>query len=211
MLVPTLELEKKAFNSGYKNIAGIDEAGRGPLAGPVVVAAVILGRNWCNKQFIIDSKQLNIKRRERLFETITNQALAFKIVSISPKEIDKLNILQATLLGMARCLERIEPQPDYVLVDGNHYPKTKIKGEAIIKGDCISKSIAAASVLAKVTRDRFMIKNGKLFPEWFFEKHKGYPTKLHREMILKYGLTPLHRKSFKLKPVQINFFEKKTS
>jgi len=205
MPIPNLEIEKKALARGFKYIAGVDEAGRGPLAGPVVVAAVILGDNWDDGHLLDDSKKLTAQKREHLFETISNEALAHKIVSITPKEIDKLNVLQATLLGMLRCLKEISPFPDYVLVDGNHYPKTTINGEALVKGDSKSKSIAAASILAKVTRDRFMIKKAKQFPEWGFDQHKGYPTKHHKEMILKYGLTPLHRKSFKLNPVQLYF------
>ena len=114
--------------------------------------------------------------------------------------------MQATLYGMHRCIMGMKPFPDYALVDGNFFPRIHIKGKAVIKGDSISKSIAAASILAKVTRDRFMINSAKHFPNWSFEKHKGYPTKLHRELILKHGLTPLHRKSFKIKPVQLNLF-----
>ena len=206
MPIPNLEIEKKALARGFKYIAGVDEAGRGPLAGPVVVAAVILGDNWDDGHLLNDSKKLTAQKREHLFEIISNEALAHKIVSITPKEIDKLNVLQATLLGMLRCLKEISPFPDYVLVDGNHYPKTTINGEALVKGDNKSKSIAAASILAKVTRDRFMIKKAKQFPEWGFDQHKGYPTKHHKEMILKYGLTPLHRKSFKLNSVQLCLF-----
>ena len=197
--LPTLELENIALAKGYKNIAGVDEAGRGPLAGPVVVASVILGGNWSNEYQINDSKRLSTKKREQLYDIVVKKAQAFKIVLISPKEIDRLNILQATLLGMIRCLNEIKPTPDYALVDGSFYPKTKIKGKTIIKGDKLSKSIAAASILAKVTRDRFMINSAKKFPEWAFEKHKGYPTDLHKKLILKYGLTPLHRKSFKIR------------
>ena len=139
-----------------------------------------------------------------MFELICSEAQAFKIVSISPEEIDRLNILQATLFGMYRCLEEIAPAPDYALVDGNKYPQTKVPGEAVIKGDALSKSIAAASILAKVTRDRLMVENAKLYPEWGFERHKGYPTKLHREAIAEHGLTPLHRRSFRLKAVQMS-------
>ena len=156
MLVPTLELEKKALARGFKHVVGIDEAGRGPMAGPVVVAAVILGPNWNDEYQINDSKKLSYKKRDQYYKIIVDKALAYKIVSISPDEIDRLNILQATLYGMAKCLKEIKPMPDYVLVDGNHFPKTKIKGETVIKGDTRSKSIAAASILAKVTRDRFM-------------------------------------------------------
>ena len=206
MQEPNLDLEKKAHEKGFNYVAGVDEAGRGPLAGPVVVASVILGEKWNENHSLNDSKKLSKQKRERLFDIIINEALSFKIVSISSMEIDKLNILQATLLGMFRCISEIKPSPDYVLVDGNHYPKTIIKGEAIIRGDSKSKSIAAASILAKVVRDRFMIDSSKHFPEWSFEKHKGYPTALHRQLIAKYGLTTLRRKSFNFKQVQMNLF-----
>ena len=203
-LVPTLKLEESAAGRGFRNIAGVDEAGRGPLAGPVVVAAVILGKDWNAGHPLDDSKKLSLQKREQLFELICNEALAFKIVSISPQEIDRLNILQATLFGMCRCLTEITPPPDYVLVDGNQYPQTTVPGEVVIKGDARSKSIAAASILAKVTRDKLMVENAKLYPEWGFEFHKGYPTKLHREAIAQHGLTPLHRRSFKHKPWRIS-------
>ncbi|MCH2269648.1 MAG: ribonuclease HII [SAR324 cluster bacterium] len=203
-LVPTLEFETAALNRGFRNIAGVDEAGRGPLAGPVVVAAVILGEAWNTGHPLDDSKRLSAQKRECLFDLVCSEAQAFKIVSISPQEIDRLNILQATLFGMYRCLTEIEPAADYALVDGNHYPHTKVPGETVIKGDARSKSIAAASILAKVTRDRIMLENAARYPEWGFESHKGYPTKMHREAIAKYGLTPLHRKSFRLKPVQMS-------
>jgi len=196
---PTLELEKAAACRGFEKIAGVDEAGRGPLAGPVVAAAVILGDQWNDNHPLNDSKRLSAKNREQLFDVICSEALAIKIVSISAEEIDRLNILQATLFCMLRCITEIELSPDYVLVDGNFYPKTKIQGEAVVKGDGRSKSIAAASILAKVTRDRFMVKHAKRYPEWGFEHHKGYPTKKHREAIEKYGFSPLHRRSFQLK------------
>tara|TARA_Y100001970_G_C14251975_1_gene872509 strand:- start:5745 stop:6377 length:633 start_codon:yes stop_codon:yes gene_type:complete len=208
MLEPNLDLEKEAAKKGFNCIAGLDEAGRGPLAGPVVVACVILGKNWCYNDSINDSKKISKKKRESLYEFITKNALSFKIVSISSEEIDKMNILQATLHGMSRCLAEIRPVPDYVLVDGNRFPNTNIRGKAVVRGDSISKSIAAASILAKVTRDRFMIDLSKQFPEWSFDKHKGYPTKLHKKLILKYGSTPLHRKSFKIKHFQENFLVK---
>ena len=198
-LSPTLELEKAALSLGFQHIAGVDEAGRGPLAGPVIVAAVVLGKDWNADHPLNDSKKLSTKKREQMFEVICSEALAYKIISISVEEIDRMNILQATLHGMFRCLTEIEPFPDYALVDGNHFPRTTIQGEVVIKGDCRSKSIAAASIMAKVTRDRMMVENAKRYPEWCFECHKGYPTKLHREAIEKYGLSPLHRRSFSLK------------
>lgn len=196
---PTLELETAAQDRGFQQVAGVDEAGRGPLAGPVMVAAVILGKDWNAEHPLNDSKKLSSTKREQLFEVICSEALAFKIVSISAEEIDRLNILQATLHGMLRCLTEIEPAPDYALVDGNRFPQTTIRGEAVVKGDARSKSIAAASILAKVTRDRVMVENAKRYPEWHFEGHKGYPTKQHRAAIEKYGLSPLHRRSFRLK------------
>lgn len=203
-LIPTLELEESATGRGFRNIVGVDEAGRGPLAGPVVIAAVILGKDWNAGHPLDDSKKLSLQKREHFFKLICSEALAFKIVSISPQEIDRLNILQATLYGMYRCLTEISPAADYALIDGNHYPQTTVPGEAVIKGDARSKSIAAASILAKVTRDRFMVENAKRYPEWAFELHKGYPTKLHREAIAENGLSPLHRKSFRLKPMQMS-------
>jgi len=164
-----------------------------------MVAAVILGKDWNAEHPLNDSKKLSSTKREQLFDVICSEALAFKIVSISAEEIDRMNILQATLHGMLRCLNEIEPAPDYALVDGNRFPQTTILGEAVVKGDARSKSIAAASILAKVTRDRVMVENAKRYPEWGFEGHKGYPTKRHGAAIEKYGLSPLHRRSFRLK------------
>ena len=204
MLSPTLELENAAYSRGFSKIAGIDEAGRGPLAGPVVVAAVILGRNWNTKFELNDSKQLTAKKRQVLYDLICAEALAFRIVPVSPQEIDRLNILQATMVGMQRCTDEIDPSPDYLLVDGNRYPVTNIQGQAVVKGDCLSKSIAAASILAKVARDRKMVEFGKEYPQWGFERHKGYPTSEHREAIAEYGLSPIHRRSFGQKTEQMS-------
>ena len=201
---PTLEFENAAYSRGFSNIAGIDEAGRGPLAGPVVVAAVILGKNWNADFELNDSKQLPSKKRQELFDLICAESSAFKIVSVSSREIDRLNILQATMAGMQRCSVEIEPAPDYLLVDGNRYPDTNIQGQAVVKGDCLSKSIAAASILAKVTRDKKMVEFGEKYPQWGFERHKGYPTRQHREAVAKHGLSPIHRRSFSLKLVQDN-------
>ena len=200
ILSPTLELENAAYSRGFTKIAGIDEAGRGPLAGPVVVAAVILGRNWNTTFELNDSKQLTAKKRQVLYDVICGEASSYKVVSVSPQEIDRLNILQATMFGMQRCSAEIEPTPDYLLVDGNIYPATQIQGQAVVKGDCISKSIAAASILAKVTRDKKMVEFGEKYPQWGFERHMGYPTRQHREAIIEHGLSPIHRLSFRLKP-----------
>ena len=141
---PTLELEDAAYSRGFSKIAGVDEAGRGPLAGPVVVATVVLGKNWMTEFELNDSKQLSASKREELYDFICTESSAFKIVSVSPQEIDRLNILQATMVGMQRCSAEIEPAPDYLLVDGNCYPVTNIQGQSLVKGDCLSKSIAAA-------------------------------------------------------------------
>ena len=193
--MPGLKLERELYHSGSQIIAGIDEAGRGPLAGPVVVAAVILGKNWNAEFQLNDSKQLSAKKRQELFDLICAESSAFKIVSVSPQEIDRLNILQATMVGMQRCSAEIEPVPDYLLVDGNRYPVTNIQGQAVVKGDCLSKSIAAASILAKVSRDRKMVEFGEKYPQWGFERHMGYPTRQHREAIAEHGLSPIHRRS----------------
>ena len=198
---PTLEFENAAYSRGFNRIAGIDEAGRGPLAGPVVVAAVILGKNWNADFELNDSKQLPARKRQELFDLICAESSAFKIVSVSPQEIDRLNILQATMVGMQLCSDEIEPTPDYLLVDGSVYPVTNIQGQTVVKGDCLSKSIAAASILAKVTRDMKMVEFGEKYPQWGFERHKGYPTRLHREAIAEHGLSPIHRRSFSHKPV----------
>ena len=204
ILSPTLELENAAYSRGFRKIAGIDEAGRGPLAGPVVVAAVILGRNWNTTFELNDSKQLTAKKRQVLYDLICSEASAYKVVSVSPQEIDRLNILQATMFGMQLCSDEIDPSPDFLLVDGNRYPVTNIQGQAVVKGDCLSKSIAAASILAKVTRDRKMVEFGKEYPHWGFERHKGYPTREHREAIAEYGLSPIHRRSFGPKTEQMS-------
>ena len=204
ILSPTLELENAAYSRGFRKIAGIDEAGRGPLAGPVVVAAVILGINWNTTFELNDSKQLTAKKRQLLYDLICAEASAYKVVSVSPQEIDRLNILQATMFGMQLCSDEIDPSPDFLLVDGNRYPVTNIQGQAVVKGDCLSKSIAAASILAKVTRDKKMVEFGKEYPQWGFERHKGYPTREHREAIAEYGLSPIHRRSFGPKTEQMS-------
>ncbi len=180
-----------------KIIVGIDEAGRGPLAGRVYAAAVIL-----NPQKKIlnlnDSKKLNCHQREKLYNEIMINSLAFGIDYATTEEIEKFNILNATFLAMERALNKIRNKFDLILVDGNIYPfNQKITGKAIIKGDTIIPEIMAASILAKVERDNYMFEMDKLYPVYLFSKHKGYPTKLHRELIQKYGPSPIHRKTFK--------------
>ena len=190
-----LKYEKEAFSLGYTNICGVDEAGRGPLAGPVCAAAVILPRNHIIEN-VNDSKKLSEKKREILFDVIKNQALSYSIAFATVEEIENLNILEATMLAMKRAVKGLNITPDFVMVDGNKCPEIDIKCESIVKGDANSMSIAAASILAKVSRDRLCYEYAKQYPQYSFDKHKGYGTKLHIEMIRKYGPCPIHRKSF---------------
>ena len=197
----------------YGVIAGTDEAGRGPLAGPVVAAAVILsgtdGNHCQNFAELNDSKKLNEETRNRLFDEIYSQALAVRVVCISPKEIDEMNILNASLFAMYKCLSSLSLEWDIALIDGNKMIKQIPfeKQKMVVKGDSKSASIAAASIVAKVVRDRIMEKYGKKYPEYGFEKHKGYPTKAHYEAIEKFGLLPIHRLSFCKKNIeQIKMF-----
>lgn len=187
--------EDMAKKKGYCSICGVDEAGRGPLAGNVYAAAVILPEN-CKIEGINDSKKLSEKKREQLFDIICEEALSYSIGIASVQEIDNINILQATFLAMKRAIDGLKTTPDYVLVDGNTMPHIDIQGEAIIKGDAKSISIAAASILAKVSRDRYMKQMDKLYPEYQFAKHKGYGTALHIQLIKEYGPCEIHRKSF---------------
>ena len=174
-------------------IAGVDEVGRGCLAGPVIAASVILKRPI---KGLMDSKKLSSKKREELSQLIIKNSI-FAIGSADNHEIDKINILQASLLAMQRSLEKLDMQPKKVLVDGNHIFETSIEIEAIVGGDNLIPSISAASIVAKVFRDRLMMAYSKEFPNYGFDKHKGYPTKLHKEMLKKYGLTRIHRRTFK--------------
>jgi ribonuclease HII len=187
----------ESFTSSYRGllIAGVDEVGRGPLAGDVVTAAVIL-----DPQKIIiglnDSKKLSAKRRNSLFEEIKENALCYSIARCSVEEIDEINILQASLLAMKRAVENLSIQPEHVLVDGNKIPDWSYSAEAVVKGDARVECIAAASILAKVTRDREMVAWDKIYPGFGFAKHKGYPTQLHRDALKKLGITPIHRRSY---------------
>ena len=177
-------------------LCGVDEAGRGPLCGSVCCAAVILNPDD-PVEGVNDSKKLTEKRREVLYDEIINRALAYKIVFISPQEIDERNILWATMDGMAQAVAGLEIAPDYVLIDGNRCPPgLEQPAEAVVKGDANSASIAAASILAKVSRDRYMLELDKEFPQYQLAKHKGYPTKLHYELIAQYGIQPFYRRSF---------------
>ena len=185
--------------SGYKQIAGIDEAGRGALAGPVIAAAVILPLN-CSIDGLRDSKQLTPKQRDRLAEDIHNVALSVGIGSADSGTVDRLNVLKATLLAMQNAIEKLSPQPDYLLVDGINFPTTDIPGEAIPKGDSRSYSVAAASIIAKTTRDRIMMALDQTYPHYGFQGHKGYPTSQHRQAIAQFGASDIHRQTFKLLP-----------
>ena len=188
--------EQSFRESGCANLCGVDEAGRGPLAGPVFAAAVILPSAFVISG-INDSKKLSDKRRETLYDEITANALSYCIVSSPPEEIDRINILQATLLCMRRAVEGLKVAPDLVLIDGNRMPQGLTRpAQTVVKGDATYASIAAASILAKVARDRFMMELAREYPAYRFEQHKGYPTKLHYEMIKQYGILPCHRKSF---------------
>ena len=188
--------EEKALSAGYKVVCGIDEAGRGPLAGPVYAAAVILPLGL-EIEGLNDSKKLSEKKREQLFDVICEMAIDYSIGIATEKEIDEINILNATFLAMHRAVEGLKQKPDYALIDGNQYPKIPfVMEETVVKGDAKSMSIAAASILAKVSRDRFMLEKAKEFPQYQFEKHKGYGTKVHYDMLKEYGPSPIHRRTF---------------
>jgi ribonuclease HII len=180
-----------------KIIAGVDEAGRGPLAGRVYAAAVVLNKTY-KYDGLNDSKKLTHNKREILFKEIINNCSSYGIGFATVEEIEKINILQASFLAMKRALECLKVKFDYILVDGNIFPfKSPLSGEAIIKGDEKIHSIMAASILAKVARDKYMLEMDKEFPEYNFHKHKGYPTKLHRELIKQFGPSSIHRKTFR--------------
>lgn len=190
------EIEKEYTEKGFQLICGIDEAGRGPLAGPVCAAAVILPIGT-EIEGLNDSKKLTEKKREMLFPIITKKAIAYGIGFASEQEIDEINILNATFLAMRRAVEALGISPDLLLIDGNQKPKIGVGEEVtVIKGDAKSVSVAAASVLAKVSRDRYMLEIAQEYPQYAFEKHKGYGTKLHYEKIAEYGVSPIHRKTF---------------
>lgn len=188
------QFEKKYIDE-YPLICGVDEAGRGPLVGPVVAGAVIFPRD-CDILYINDSKKLSEKKREELYDVIRQKAVTYGVGMASPEEIDELNILNATYLAMRRAIAQLNPQPDLLLVDAVHIPDVDIRQVSIIKGDAKSYSIGAASILAKVTRDRIMRKYDELVPEYGFAKHKGYGTKAHYEAIEKYGILPIYRHTF---------------
>lgn len=190
-----LEMEERLYEQGYQAICGVDEAGRGPLCGPVVAAAVILPKDICIEG-VNDSKKLSEKKREQLYDVIMEQAVAVGVGISDVAVIETVNILNATKLAMKQAVENLSIPADYALIDGNQRIDIAIPLETVISGDAKSESIAAASIIAKVTRDRMLIAWDKEYPEYGFAKHKGYGTKVHVEAIGTYGLTPLHRPSF---------------
>lgn len=193
-----LKYEKEVYQLGKEYIIGLDEAGRGPMAGPLVVGGVIFPKGFYDEN-INDSKKLTEKKREQLYDEIIKNALAYHIEIIDVDEVDQLNVYQASKQGMIRTIEKIKIKPDYALTDAMPLGNV-IEHQSIIKGDALSISIAAASILAKVTRDRIMKEYDLQYPEYGFAKHKGYPTKAHKEALKTYGVTPIHRRSFQ--PVQ---------
>ena len=189
------QFERALWDSGVRLVCGVDEAGRGPLAGPVTAAAVILNPDD-PIEGLNDSKKLSEKKREALFDPICQRSLAWGIGWASPEEIDQFNILNATFLAMQRAVKQMSLMPEYVLVDGNRDPKLGLETRCIVGGDGKSASIAAASILAKVSRDRLMCELAGQYPAYGFEVHKGYPTQKHREAVLQWGPSPIHRRSF---------------
>ncbi len=191
-----LYYERELWRAGFRGVAGIDEAGRGPLAGPVVAAAVLFAPEAALLPGINDSKKLSAARREALYAQIMAAALSVGVGAASPAEIDSLNILQATYLAMERAVARLEPPAEFLLVDGTGVPRCGAPARAIVKGDNLSMSIAAASIIAKVTRDQIMNELHLSHPQYGFARHKGYPTAAHIDAIRRYGLSPVHRRSF---------------
>lgn len=190
------EFDEALRSEGFSLLCGVDEAGRGPLAGPVFAAAVIFHPDRV-PEGLNDSKKLTERRREQLFDPIREMALSYCIASASVEEIEKLNILQATFLAMRRAVEGLSVMPDLALIDGNRVPPgLAVPARYLIKGDSLSASVGAASILAKVSRDRYMLEMDQQYPQYAFAKHKGYGTALHYERLREYGLSPLHRPSF---------------
>ncbi len=190
------EIENDLHIKGFKNICGIDEAGRGPLAGPVVIAGVIMPENSMIEG-VNDSKKVSEKKREMLYDKILEEAISYSVSIIGQDVIDDINILNATKMGLTKVVEEQKIKPDLIIVDAlNHIDTKGIPYDSIIKGDAKCYSIAAASIIAKVTRDRIMRQWDEIYPQYGFSKHKGYGTKMHIEAIKEYGLCPIHRKSF---------------
>ena len=190
-----LTLERETHEQGYALVCGADEAGAGPLAGPVYAAAVILPENF-DLPWLNDSKKVTPKRREVLFDQIREQAVAWAVASVGEREIDEINILNARMKAMDLAIHQLNPAADFALIDGNRNKGITIPNRMVVHGDSLSASISAASILAKVSRDRYMQEMAERYPEYHFEQHKGYGTKLHYEMLRKYGPCPIHRLSF---------------
>ena len=193
--MPSLDIENELYAQGYTAVCGTDEAGRGPLCGPVVAAAVILPKG-IEIDGLNDSKKLTEKKREKLFDTIKEVAIAYGIAEATPAEIDEYNILNASMLAMRRAVEMLDVPADFVLIDGNCSRGFTVPTRTVVKGDSISASIAAASILAKVTRDRGCIELDKQYPQYGIAKHKGYSTKDHMDAVRQHGPSPIHRRSF---------------
>ena len=189
------QLESDLHAQGYGTLCGVDEAGAGPLAGRVYAAAVILPQGW-DHPYLNDSKRVTPRRRDLLYEAITQEALAWSVAWAEPEEIDAINILQARMLAMERAIQGLSIPPDLALIDGNRSQGIPTPNQTVVKGDSKSASIAAASILAKVCRDRHMVEMDRQYPQYGFAQHKGYPTKLHYERLRQYGPCPIHRKTF---------------
>ena len=189
------EIERACWARGYEMVCGADEAGAGPLAGAVCAGAVILPRELVIEE-LDDSKKLTPKRRDQLFDVIRERAVAWAVAWADEKEIDELNILNARMLAMDRAIRALDPPADYALIDGNRNKGISLVNEMVVKGDTKSANIAAASILAKVSRDRYMEEMAQQYPQYEFEKHKGYPTKRHYELLRQYGPCPIHRRTF---------------
>lgn len=194
-MIDLWSLENEIYDGGVKLLCGVDEAGRGPLAGPVCAAAVILPRD-CVIEGLNDSKQLTEKKREALYDRIIRCAVSYGIAFAEVEEIEALNILRATYLAMNRAIAQLDPQPELALIDGNRNAGIDVPSRCVVKGDANCADIAAASILAKVTRDRLMYELAEKYPQYHFELHKGYGTKLHYEALREFGPSPVHRPSF---------------
>lgn len=194
-MIDLWKLENEIYDSGVSLLCGVDEAGRGPLAGPVCAAAVMLPRD-CVIGGLNDSKKLSERRRELLFDEITDAALSYAVAFATVEEIERLNILQATFLAMNRAIVQLQPKPELALIDGNRDSGISVPSRCIVKGDASCADIAAASILAKVSRDRFMLQMAKQYPQYHFEQHKGYGTAQHYAALREFGPSPIHRPSF---------------
>lgn len=188
-------IEREEYANGHDLICGVDEAGVGPLAGAVYAAAVILPENY-DLPYLNDSKKLTEKRREMLFPLIKEQAIAWAVATASEREIDEINILNARMLAMERAIQQLKPKADFALIDGNRNRGITLPNRMVVKGDSLSASIAAASILAKVSRDHYMMEMAEQYPLYRFQLHKGYPTKLHYALLREYGPCPIHRLTF---------------